>query len=150
MAEKKEASLAAGSEHGKLYLSLFSPERRLLTRVVVDYVRLPSSEGEIEILEGHASMVGLLETGVVRYRIAGEGEHLGIVSSGSFQVEHNHVKVLAETLELPGEIDTDRARRAQKKAEEMLNAASLEAGSFKKYQLKLERALIRQQAASGR
>jgi F0F1-type ATP synthase epsilon subunit len=59
-------------------------------------------------------------------------------------IESGSVKVIAETLELAREIDVSRAREAQMKAEQMLNDAALDSSSFRKYQLKLERALIRQ------
>ena len=72
----------------------------------------------------------------------------GVISSGFYDVKDDTVNVLAETIELAGEIDLDRAKRAQKAAEENLKAAELTEQSFKKYQLKLERALIRQQASA--
>jgi F-type H+-transporting ATPase subunit epsilon len=70
-----------------------------------------------------------------------------VISSGFYDVKDDVVNVLAETVELAGEIDLDRARRAQKAAEDNLKSAELTESSFRKYQLKLERALIRQQTA---
>ncbi|HAR44141.1 MAG TPA: F0F1 ATP synthase subunit epsilon, partial [Bdellovibrionales bacterium] len=52
--------------------------------------------------------------------------------------------VTAETLELKAEIDVNRAKKAQKLAEDALKAADLDEKKFKKYQLKLQRSLIRQ------
>ena len=130
-----------------LVLSIFSPERRLLTRVPVSCVTLSGSEGQIQVLSGHANMVGTLETGAFEY-VAESGELvLGFISTGFFEVSQNEVSVMAETLELKGEIDLDRAKRAQQKAEEMLRDAALDEYRFRKYELKLQRALIRQQLA---
>ncbi len=129
-----------------LQLSIFTPERKLVSSLPVDWVKLPTYEGEIDILVGHEHFVGLLETGVLTYQVPGEVQHQAVVSTGTFEVQGNHVKVLAETLELPGEIDSDRAKQAQKKAEEMLSQAALDPDHFGKYQLKLQRALVRQQA----
>jgi F-type H+-transporting ATPase subunit epsilon len=57
------------------------------------------------------------------------------------------VRALAETVELANEIDLGRAKNAQLKAEEMLRTASLDEHQFKKYELKLQRAIIRQEVA---
>lgn len=127
-------------------LSIFSPERRLLDGATVESVLLTGSEGQIEILPGHAPMVGSLETGVFAYRAPGDSRvHRGAISNGFFEVHDDKVVVLAETLELEGEINLERARKAQQLAEQTLSNAALEADKFRKYQLKLQRSLIRQQ-----
>jgi len=130
-----------------LKLTILSPERRLLEGVTAVSVTLPASEGQVQILPGHALMVGTLQTGAFRYTKADGSGDQGAISSGFFEVGRDEVSVMAETLELRGEIDLDRARDSQRKAEEMLKAADLDEHAFKKYQLKLERALIRQQIA---
>ena len=55
---------------------------------------------------------------------------------------------MAETIELRKEIDVERAKRAQKIAEDILRDAELDEHRFRKYQLKLQRSLIRQQVAA--
>ncbi|MGE0614683.1 MAG: ATP synthase F1 subunit epsilon [Bacteriovoracia bacterium] len=134
---------------GTLKLSILSPERKLLTEVPVKEVTLTGSEGQIEILPGHAPMVGTFETGLFKSTGAdGTGkEELGFISTGFFEVQDDKVTVLAEVLERSQEIDVERAKRAQKKAEDKLRDTSLEMQEFKKYQLKLQRSLIRQQVA---
>lgn len=129
-------------------LTVLSPERRLLENVEIDEVTLPTSEGEIQILPGHATMIGNLQTGVFSFRSRSGAPSFGVLSSGFFEVSENSLTVMAETLEMKGEIDVERAKKAQKQAEEMLKAADLDDRQFKKYQLKLIRALVRQQLAS--
>jgi F-type H+-transporting ATPase subunit epsilon len=130
-----------------LMLTILSPERRLLERAQVEELTLTGSEGEIQILPGHAPMIGTLETGPFRYRETSGGETVGVITSGFFEVKNDEVSLMAETLELRGEIDVNRARKAQVEAEQMLRDADLDEHSFKKYQLKLERAIIRQNIA---
>jgi F-type H+-transporting ATPase subunit epsilon len=131
-----------------LQLTILSPERRLLENVVADELTLTGSEGQIQVLPGHAPMISTLETGTFKVRHGDGTETGGVISSGFFEVRDDKVTLLAETLELRGEIDVSRARKAQQEAEDMLKQAELDENSFKKYQLKLERALIRQQYAS--
>jgi F-type H+-transporting ATPase subunit epsilon len=128
----------------ELKLNILSPERRLIEGVLVEEVTLPGSEGQIQLLPGHAPMIGTLQTGVFNYRSPGKNPVYGVISSGFFEVKEDVVYVLAETLELKSEIDLDRARRAQLKAEQTLQAADLDEHQFKKYQLKLQRSIIRQ------
>jgi F-type H+-transporting ATPase subunit epsilon len=125
-------------------LSILAPERRLTENEKVMSLLVTTSQGEAEILPGHADMVAKLETGRFQYTPKGGKPVVGVISSGFINVTDGAVKVVAETIELPGEIDISRARAAQMKAEKMLNDASLEGQQFKKYQLKLQRSIIRQ------
>jgi F-type H+-transporting ATPase subunit epsilon len=129
-------------------LSIFAPERKLTENELVKSFILTTAKGEIEILPGHADMISMLDTGRFIYTPDGKTPVTGVISSGFINVENGKVKVIAETLELPGEIDLGRARAAQAKAEKMLTDASLDEHSFKKYQLKLQRSIIRQQIGS--
>jgi F-type H+-transporting ATPase subunit epsilon len=131
-----------------LKLTILSPQRRLLESAPVDEVTLFGSEGQIQILPGHAPMIGTLDTGTFRYKESTGNESSGVISYGFFEVKDDEVTLLAETLELRGEIDLNRAKRAQSEAEEALKQADLDEHAFRKYQLKLERALIRQQSVS--
>jgi F-type H+-transporting ATPase subunit epsilon len=132
-----------------LRLSILSPERRLVEQVLVKEVTLQGSEGQIGIFPGHAPMMGTLEVGIFEYHSLSENEPVqGVISSGFFQVKDNTIVVLAETIELKGEIDVNRAKKAQRLSEETLEQACLDDMQFKKYQLKLQRALIRQQLAN--
>ena len=125
-------------------LSILAPERRLTQDEKVSSVLLTTSQGEEEILPGHADMVAVLETGRFIYKPEGKQPVSGVITSGFVNVENGDVKVVAETIELAGEIDMSRAKKAQAQAEKMLSDASLDQSSFKKYQLKLQRSIIRQ------
>ena len=125
-------------------LSLFSPERKLLESVDVQEVTLTGSEGQIQILPGHASMVGTLETGIFSYHATSGDKAIGVISSGFFEIKDDHLTVMAETVEFSNEIDVSRAKQAQQLAEQTLRESDLSEEKFKKYELKLQRALIRQ------
>jgi F-type H+-transporting ATPase subunit epsilon len=131
-----------------LKLTILSPERRLSDQVEVQAVTLPTSEGQVQVLPGHAAMIGSLVPGVYSYVTGAGAEESGFVSTGFFEVRDGKISLMAETLELKGEIDLERARTAQKKAETALLDADLDEQKFRKYQLKLQRALVRQQFAT--
>lgn len=124
-------------------LSILAPERKLLQNEAVESLIITTAEGEIEILPGHADMISALETGRFVYR-SSKGKTVGVISTGFVNVEAGAVKVIAETIELAGEIDKNRAKQAQANAEKRLSEAGLDEHAFSKYQLKLQRAIIRQ------
>ena len=130
-----------------LTLNIFSPEKKLLEGRRVSEITLPGSEGQIQILSGHAAMVGALETGVLQYQTETEGTARAAISTGFFEVNQDTVTVTVETIEMSGDVDLERAKKAQLTAERMLQEADLDEHHFKKYQLKLQRAVVRQQIA---
>ena len=138
----------------ELRLSIFSPERRLLDGERIEEVTVPGSEGQIQILEGHAPMIGTLETGIVSYKTPDGKRHSGVITSGFFEVRPaggtagDAITLMCEHIEMRGEIDVESAKRAQFEAEKMLKEANLDEHAFRKYQLQLERSMIEQQLTS--
>lgn len=132
-----------------MQLTILSPEKKIATLLEVNSVTIPSSEGQIQILPEHANMIGTLETGIFNYQTKTGESVLGVMTSGFFEVSEGVITVGAETCELASEIDAARAKMAQRKAEGALKDPELDPKFFRKYELKLQRALIRQQA-SGR
>lgn len=138
-------------------LTIVSPERRVLDQAPATEVTLTTTEGQVQILPGHAPMMGGVETGRVSYRLSGASNDAveeAVVTYGFFEVKptdsagDEEVVLVAETFEFRREIDRERAKRAQAKAEAALRDSSLEGKDFLKHQLKLQRALIRQQTAT--
>ena len=76
-----------------------------------------TTEGEIGLLPGHAPLLGqLADGGVVTIRTT-EGEDLVVAAHGGFlSVSAQGVSILAETAEISGEIDVERAREALRRA----------------------------------
>ena len=77
-----------------------------------------TTEGELGILPSHAPLLGqLAEGGVVTIRTP-SGEDLVVAAHGGFvSVSDRGVSILAETAEIAGEIDVERAREALQRAE---------------------------------
>ena len=77
-----------------------------------------TTEGELGVLPGHAPLLGqLAEGGVVTIR-TDSGEDVIVAAHGGFlSVTERGVSILAETAEIAGEIDVERAREALRRAE---------------------------------
>ena len=125
-----------------ILVDIVTPTKKLVDGAKVDSVTLPGARGDLQVLTGHTELLTLLSTGVLSFAQDGK-ERKFAVSYGFAEIRNDKVIVLAETAEESTDIDKERATKAKKKAEELL-AATLEEGHFKKYQLKLQRAIVRQ------
>ena len=136
-----------------LSLEIVTPQRKVL-EAQTEWVTLPGSEGEMGILPEHIPLMTTLETGIVTYAWK-QGNQSLAVHWGYAQVEKNRVTVLAELAESAEDIDVERARDAETRAKEELSQINLSADDWEsekrrldKYEFKLKRSLVRQQAAS--
>ncbi|RXT01115.1 F0F1 ATP synthase subunit epsilon [Ammoniphilus sp. CFH 90114] len=104
-------------------------------------------EGELGILPNHIPFVTPLRIAPVQVKSA-EGEDLIAVSGGFMEVRKDKITILAESAELPGDIDVTRAQAAKERAERRMAEARQEETDFKRAQLALQRALVRIQVGS--
>jgi len=77
-----------------------------------------TTEGELGVLPGHAPLLGELAGGGVVTIRTESGEDVVVAAHGGFlSVTERGVSILAETAEIAGEIDVERARGALRRAE---------------------------------
>jgi F-type H+-transporting ATPase subunit epsilon len=126
-------------------LELVTPER-LLVSEDVDEVIAPGYEGEFGVLPEHTYFLAILSVGVLRYRKGSETRKVA-VGGGFAEVSPDRVVVMADVAEKAEEIDVERARRAQARAEATLREVSLDDETYVKAAAALQRALVRQAAA---
>lgn len=136
----------ASTVTGSLFLDVVTPTRKLLEGVVVPWVKVPGACGELEVLPGHVDLMTVLGTGELSFPTDGGGIRHFAVSYGFAEVQGDRVMVLAETCEEASAIDRSRAAKAETKAKQQLTGA-LTPDQFNKYQLKLQRAVLRQRIA---
>ena len=129
-----------------LKIDIVTPTKKLVDGASADVVKLPGAKGELQILDGHTDLLTLLGTGPISFTKDGK-ERKFSVSYGFAEIRNNKVLVLADTVEESTEIDRARAQAAQKRAEQAM-MGTLGESDFRKQQLKLERALVRQHISS--
>ncbi len=125
-------------------LEVITPER-VVFKSPVQFVLVPSVEGQYGILADHAPMVGLLKAGVVHYRNEGSDGVLAL-TGGFFVVTPDRTVVLADEAELPEEIDVAAAVAERDRAREIIEAGGDQEEVARAKQA-LERALARLRAA---
>lgn len=106
-----------------LQVEVVSPERVLYSGEADMVIGRTLSGGEIAFLTGHAPFVGALAVGKVRVRPSGGSEEVIAVHGGFVEVKDDRVSILSDVAELPDQIDVNRARQAQQRAEEQVRAA---------------------------
>jgi F-type H+-transporting ATPase subunit epsilon len=106
------------------------------------------AEGELGILPNHIPMVTPLIIAPVQIKKEDGTSDTLAVSAGFMEVRKDKITILAETAELPEDIDLGRAQAAKERAERRLSEAKAENLDFKRAQLALQRALVRLQVAN--
>ncbi len=81
----------------------------------VDTLVVPAEDGQLGVFPGHAPLLASLRPGTVVMR-TGEDTRLLAVSGGFLEVHGGRASLFAETAELAGEIDAERARQAAERA----------------------------------
>lgn len=80
---------------------------------------LNTNMGKYGVLAKHESMVVGMEPGQIRYRVNGTWTE-AVNGIGFASIHDNTVVVLVDTVELPEEIDYNRAMEAKRRAEEAI------------------------------
>lgn len=110
----------------------------------VEQVSIPTIDGEITVLEGHATLITVLKPGELRI---GKAEYSVSVAVSGGVVEMRHtgeMYVLADTAERAEHIDLERAEAAKKRAEELLHQVQqIDGVEFARMQAMLEKEMAR-------
>lgn len=84
-----------------------------------EMIVFPAIDGYQGILPRHESMVTIIAAGEMKFKVDGVWNYAA-VSEGFIEVTPDNVVFLADTIELPEEIDIKRAEQAKERAEERL------------------------------
>jgi len=119
-------------------LSVFTPEKKLVTDQEIEDVLVPGHNGEIHILAGHAPLITKLSTGILRWRLKGQTDYNRVVvSSGYCEINPEEVLVLAEYATLPQEVVVDKFKSEATTLEKKLGQEFLNDESWEETQRRL-------------
>ena len=111
----------------------------------VSMVELTTTEGEIGVYPNHIPLTAVVAPGVLKIHEDG-GEKEAALLSGFITILPEQVTVMAEVVEWPDEIDLNRAKEAELRAERRLQAHDPKI-NMSRAELALKRALVRQELA---
>ncbi len=100
-------------------LEIVTP-RKIAFKGEVTSFSAPGVMGGFQVLYNHAPLLSALQVGEVKLISAEGGEKRFATSGGFVEVKDNHVVMLAETAERADEIDVERAKAAQGRAQKRL------------------------------
>jgi F-type H+-transporting ATPase subunit epsilon len=126
-------------------LEVATPERLLVDEQVTE-AQLPGKSGYMGVLAGHAPLLSALGAGMLSYQ-GGSGEHSLVIAGGFVEISDNHVRVLADSADLPQDIQRDAAQRDLEKASQELKQAQTEEDTTRAMEA-MQRAQARLDAAS--
>ena len=104
-------------------------------------------EGDLGILPNHMPLVTPLKIAPVQVKKADDSSDFIAVSGGFLEVRKDKITILAQSAELPEDIDVNRAEAAKERAERRLAETGKDESDFKRAQLSLQRAMVRLQVA---
>ena len=127
-------------ESRNFQVEIITPERVFYTGEAT-MIEFTSVEGDMGVYKNHIPLTTVLAPGIVTITEE-DGQKKAAGHAGFAEILGDKVTLLAEIAEWPDEIDTDRAERARKRAEERL-AAKAESLDVARAELALKRALVR-------
>ncbi len=127
-----------------LELRVVTPERMVLSHKV-EVVVVMGVQGELAILPDHTPLVSPLKPGVMYFKQKGKKYPVALSGGGYLEVTPTSATIITDVAELPGEIDTARARAAKERAEERLGGNFPDI-NFTRAEAALRRARIRLKA----
>lgn len=125
-------------------LQIITPDRIFWTGEA-DMLELNTSEGEVGIYKRHIPMTMIVEPGVLRIHQGSEIKEAA-VHAGFIEILPEKITVMAEIAEWPEEIDANRAREAEQRAQRRLQAHDPSTNVLRA-EIALKKALVRQKVA---
>jgi F-type H+-transporting ATPase subunit epsilon len=129
----------------ELLLEVVTPDRLVLS-TQAEVVVCPGVEGQFGVLPGHIAFLSALEIGEMYYKAGGKTEYLA-VSGGFAEVTGEKVTIVAESAEKGREIDVERAKRAQERAEKRIAAGKTAEIDWARAEAAMRRSLMRMKVA---
>lgn len=130
----------------KIQLKVVTPERLILDELV-DFVVLPTTEGEITVLPGHIAIIATMKSGDIVAHTNGEEIPMAVVG-GFLEVKTENnlttVAILADFAEHVSNITDEEIEKAKAKSIELKKLAdNNEIVDFEHFAAELERSLTR-------
>ena len=107
-------------------------------------LELNTTEGQIGVYKNHVPMTYIIEPGVMTITESEDSKKEAALHAGFIQILQEEITILAEVVEWPEEIDENRAKEAQIRAERRL-AMKDPNMNLQRAELALHRALTRQE-----
>lgn len=123
-------------------LEIVTPERKAYAEEA-NMIVVKGVDGELGILPNHIPLVTPLKIAPITVKKQGSKDEFIAVNGGFMEVRKDKVVILAESAELPEQIDIQRAEAAKERAQQRLSGGKQDDIDFKRAELALQRAMNR-------
>jgi len=123
-------------------VDIFTPSSVVAKELSAKSLLVPTTRGQINLLEDHTHMITKLATGILTVTDGNSETHFSM-TTGVCKILNDKVTILSAVTEQAHEIDFERAKAALEKAQEKLKSDSLTDLQLIKYRRKIERAEVR-------
>lgn len=113
----------------KLHLEIVTPEGQIFSNEVKS-VQLPGSEGELGILPGHASIITLLNPGVIEIVNLNNNHEMVAINWGYLKVDETKATVLADGAVYVGGDSESAIAASLQKAKELISSMGSETSAY--------------------
>ena len=118
------------ANQAKMQVRLVTPERILLDEEVTS-VEVPSKAGCMEVLPGAAPLLARIGAGMLRLRGGESGDKSFVISHGIAEVLPQRVTILANTVEMPGQVDMALAEELEVRGKQQWEQAGDDPAAFR-------------------
>ncbi len=137
------------ADTNRLQVRLVTPDR-ILVDESADAVEVPSRNGYLEVLYGHAPLVAVLGPGEIRLHGGEAGEQTYSIGRGFVEVLPERVTILADTALRPGEIDVAAAEQRLEHGHQLWNEAGDDPEKYTHAETVIREAESRIESAKGK
>ena len=123
-------------------LEIITPDR-IFWKGQAWMLELNTTEGQVGIYNRHIPMTMILAPGVMTIHLEGENKEAA-VHAGFIEILPEKITVMAEVAEWPEEIDVNRAKEAEARAQRRIQAHDPSI-NMSRAELALKRAIVRQE-----
>ncbi|RJP64178.1 MAG: ATP synthase F1 subunit epsilon [Ignavibacteriales bacterium] len=103
----------------EISLEIITPSKVIYSGNVKS-ITVPGTKGSFQVLYNHAPIISTFEIGRIKIVDTDDRELNFATSGGTVEVSNNKILVLAETAELPENIDLERAKESLDRAQKRL------------------------------
>lgn len=128
-------------------LEIITPDR-VFWKGQASMLEFNTTEGEVGVYKRHIPMTMILQPGIMTIHMDG-GNKEAAVHAGFVEILSEKITVMAEVAEWPEEIDVNRAKEAEMRAERRLQAHDPKI-DISRAEIALKRAMVRQELAKTR
>lgn len=133
------------ADEREFQVKIITPDRKFYEGTV-NMVEMVTTEGEMGVYKHHIPLTAIIAPGVLKLHEA-DSVKVAALHSGFVVIMPEEVTVLADAVEWPDEIDTNRAEEARIRAERRLKSGAPGEVDTARAELALRRSLTRLQVA---